>query len=274
MEPFASSLARMRQIAANTLTEALRQRLVWMFALLGAGLIGGAQYLREFNFGTAELKFLADLGFGALGFFGAVLAVVATAQSFFGELEGKTAQAVLARPVSRAEFIAGKLGGIVALLGLFAAVLTVVLVAVLRWRESALLPAAGEALAGGALVPYGAVAACGALLWVKLCVIAAMTLCVGSYANSALFAVVVGFALTVIGHLQYLAHELPSTIAGWALKLPGLLFPNFQLFNLADLVAGGNGLTPGLVWGVAGYGALYVVVYAAVAACVFSKRDL
>ncbi len=39
--------------------------------------------LREFNFGAAELKFIADFGLGAIGLAGTVLAALATAQLYF-----------------------------------------------------------------------------------------------------------------------------------------------------------------------------------------------
>jgi hypothetical protein len=105
-----------------------------------------------------------------------------------------------------------------------------------------------------------------------------MTLAVASYASSALFAVVVGFVLTVICHLQYLLRETGAAgagdLGGYALAVLGLIFPNFQLFNLGELIAAEGGLGAALGFGVAGYGALYVVVYTALAAYFFSKRDL
>jgi len=276
VQPLNGSLGRIGVIAANTLAETVRQRLVLVFGLLGIGLIAGALALREFNFGAAELKFLLDFGFGALSFFGTLVAVVATAQTFFGEIDGKTAQAALARPVTRVEFIVGKLGGVAALLGVFALAVTVSLVLVLGWREHAVLAAEGGG--SGHLVPFGSVVAFCALQWLRLCLVAAMTLAVASYASSALFAVCVGFVMTVICHLQHLMRE-PGVLADGgvgrvALAALGFVFPNFQLFNLGDLVVADDGLGVGLMLGVAVYGALYIAVYAALAAYCFSKRDL
>ena len=91
------SLIRMLLIARNTLLEASRQKLFSFLLLLALGLVGGAQSLREFNFGASELKFLADLGYGAMAFFGAALTIAATAQLFFSEIENRTALTLLAK---------------------------------------------------------------------------------------------------------------------------------------------------------------------------------
>ena len=77
------SLRRLLYIALNTLREAARQKALHFLFLLGGVMIAGAHTLRDLHFGSPELKFLADLGFGVIGIFGAVLAIVATAQLFF-----------------------------------------------------------------------------------------------------------------------------------------------------------------------------------------------
>ena len=119
-----ASFRRIRLVAGNTLGEALRLRLTFLLALIGAGLVVGAMRLREFNFGHAELKFIGDFGLGALGGFGTLLAVLATAQLFFSEIQGRAAYCVLTRPVRRWEYICGKFAGIGALLALFTAALS------------------------------------------------------------------------------------------------------------------------------------------------------
>jgi len=60
-------------IARNTVREAVRQRVLLFISLLALSLVLGAQWLREFNFGASELRFIVDFGFGAMAFFGATL---------------------------------------------------------------------------------------------------------------------------------------------------------------------------------------------------------
>ena len=96
-----------------------------MFAV---ALVVSALLLGEFNFGASELKFLADFGFGALTFFGSLLAIIASAQLFFGEIENRTALTLLAKPVRRSEFILGKFVGVWAVSFLFCALVGTALV--------------------------------------------------------------------------------------------------------------------------------------------------
>ena len=84
------SLARMNLIAGYTFREAVRQRILPLMILVAAAMTGGALLFRDFHFGSSELKFVMDVGFGALTFFGAILSIVATAQLFFSEIERRT----------------------------------------------------------------------------------------------------------------------------------------------------------------------------------------
>ena len=111
------SIRSLSLIAQNTLREAVRQRVFGFLLLLALGLVLGVHFFQEFNFGTPELRFIADLGFGAIGLLGAVLAVTATAQLFFSELENRTVLTLLAKPLGHAEFVLGKFLGAAAVTG-------------------------------------------------------------------------------------------------------------------------------------------------------------
>lgn len=76
------SFSRLSLIAGNTFLEAVRQKLFNFLLLLAVGLVASAQFFREFNFGSSELKFISDFGFGALIFFGSALTIATTAQLF------------------------------------------------------------------------------------------------------------------------------------------------------------------------------------------------
>jgi ABC-type transport system involved in multi-copper enzyme maturation permease subunit len=245
-----------RLIAGHTLGEALHLRMTFVLGLAGALLIGGALALREFNFGTAELKFLADFGLGALGFFGTLLAALITAQLFFRDLETRAAYCVLTRPVRRWEYLAGKFAGTAGLLALFIAGLGLLLAALLCWRGAALdavLPALRVMLA-----------AC-ALQWLKSTLVAAMTLLVCSYAGSALFAASAGLLLALVAHLRMLA---PVGRFAWL-----RVWPNLGLFDTEALLANGPGPATGWLPGLSLYWAAYVFVFVGLASYVFKHRE-
>jgi hypothetical protein len=276
MSAATGAVARIGLIAGNTLLEAVRQKLFSFLVLVAAALVVGAQGFRDFNFGAPELKFLADFGFGAMSFFGAALTIAATAQLFFSEIENRTVLTLLAKPVGRADFVLGKFVGVVVVLAVFCAGLTALLAAVLWTREGALMRELPDAFRHGRVLDYGTIFTIGFLQWSKLAVLAALTLLIATFAQSQLYTLVMGFFVLVICHLQYLAEEVYAhagsavgTAVGSAL---GLLFPNFQLFNLTDDV--GAVLAWDRVVRVELYALGYVVAAGALAIYSFRRREI
>ena len=278
MNRVAFSPRRLGLIALNTVREAVRQKVLNLLVLLALVVVLGAQFLRDFHFGSPELKFIADLGSGAMAVFGTVLAVVMTAQLFYSELQHRTAQTLLAKPVWRAEFILGKFLGVAVILGAFCGLLIVLLAGVLWARETALMRDLPGAFAVGRVINYAHLAAAGLLQWLKLLVLSALTLLVASYARTQLFTMVMGFLVFVICHLQHLmlaaSARAGTTTAGVAMGLVARVLPNFQLFNLAD-TPGGDGT---LAWSSLGRVVLYALAYVAaacgLAAFCFRRREI
>jgi len=273
MTPIAFSFRRTWSIAANTLREAIRQRLVHFLVLLGLGFLLGAQYFRDLHFGSPELKFIADLGFGAIALFGSVLAVVTTAQLFLGELERQTVLTLLAKPVCRAEFVLGKFAGVALITGGFCMGLTLVLAAVLWTRESTLIRELPEVFDRGRVVDYRHVAVAGVLQWFKLLVLSALTLLVASYARTQLFAMATGFLVGVACHLQHFAQ---AAIVRAGAPVPALLvrlLPNFQVFEFGESLGSGAWAT-GRVAGIATYAFAHVAAACGLAVLCFQRREL
>ncbi len=272
------SLQCLGLIAQNTLREAVRQRLFALLLVLALGLVVAAQGLRDLNVGAAELKFIADLGWGAIGGCGAVLTVTATAQLFFSELENRTVLVLLARPVRRAEFILGKYLGVLAIVAIYCAVLTALLAVVLWARETALRQAGAEAWPAGAGVQLPWLVATGVLLGLKLALLGALTLLVASYARSQTFAVTMGFLGWAVGHLQFLAEEASVRAGSLAVRgvagLLGRMLPNLQVFAEAGLAADAGGVA----WDFVGRAALYalghVMACCALAVVSFDRREI
>lgn len=272
------SLRRLLFIADNTLREAVRQKLFLILLLLALGLVAGAQLLREFHFGSHELKFLADIGFGAIAGFGAVLAVVAPAQLFFSELERRTILTLLAKPVWRDEFVLGKFVGVAVLTACFCAGLTALLAGVLWVRESTLMRELPVAMGGSGMINYVHLAVAGLLQWLKLLVLSALTLLVASYARTQLFTVVTGFLVWVSCHLQHIAQaasaQAGASVSGVIVGGMARALPDFQLFNLSEIVGGNQSLPWSYLGRVLLYAGGYVAVSCGLAVFCFRRREL
>ena len=272
------SVRRTLLIAQNTWREATRQKLFNFLLFLALALVLGARWFRDFNFGAPELKFLADCGFGAMAFFGAALTITATSQLFFSEIENRTAVTLLAKPIWRAEFVVGKFLGVAMLAAVFCALLTSLLVAVLWWREGELMREFPDAFSQGRMVSYPLVVLGGVMQWLKLAVLAAFTLLVASFAQTQLFAVITGFFILVICHLQYLAQDSyargGSVVGRIASGGIAALFPNFQLFALADSLNAADAPPLAHVLRIGVYGLGYVVAACGLAVFSFRQREI
>ena len=280
MPDMKDSLRRTLWISRVTFLEAVRQRFFAFLLVLGAAMVLSSVSLRVFDFGHGELKFIADFGFGGMFFFGSVLAVVMTAQLFFSEIDNKTALTLLAKPLSRAEFLLGKFFGAWAVLGVFIVVLAGLQGIVLWAREQELIALAEQS---GKIPATFSVVGLGQLVlmqWLRLGVVIAIVLAISALARTFLFAVVVGSLAVVAGQLQWIAQDAflrptDSLVYAAFLWVSTRLIPNLQQFNLADaLVLGSSAVEDGALIAVGLSGLAYLVAYLTVGALIFRRREI
>lgn len=274
------SLTIIRIIAANTFLEAVRQKLFHFLLVIAAAFIATSFLFREFNFGSSELKFIADFGFGAIVFFGSILSIAGAAQLFFSEIENRTALTILAKPVRRVEFTLGKFLGVALVVLVFTLMMTGLLLLILYWRETGLMESDrfADAFEDGRIVLYGDVLLVGLLQWIKFTMLITITMIVAGFARTNLFTVVISFFILIICHLQYLARDAWAEIAFLPVRLAvafmGFAFPNFQLFNVGEYVAIGEPLPWSLVGHLVLLSFIYLVVYNILAVISFRSREI
>jgi len=276
-----TAIRRITLIAGVTFLEGVRQRFFYYLSLIALVFVGTTHWFRQLHFGGPELKFTLDFGLGTILFFGTIVAIMLSAQSLLQEIEHRTAAAVLARPVPRHEFIAGKYLGILSLLSLFVMVFMITLAMVVFFREGELMRAHPEHFDGGRReVRYSGIPVCGMLLLLKLAIIAGITLCIASFSKSNLYTVVVAFLAVIIGHLQFIAAQAHSPETGFlSMGFAGLisiLFPNFQVFSLGELLVYPDTGTEGDLSpvGVFLYGAIYSIAYLTLSIVFFRAREI
>lgn len=233
------NLSVITTIAKNTFLEAVRQKLFNFLVLLSVALVISSHTFKAFDFGTSELKFIADFGFGAIYLFGMIIAIASTAQLFFSEIENRTALTILAKPVRRLEFILGKYVGVLLVVGIFTALMTTLLAIVLWQRETVLLAELEDASIMHR-ISYTGLAIYGILQWLLFAMTSALAMLVASYSHTQLFTMVVSFMLAIVCQLQHIAFEHwnrveSSFMQGFA-WLVSKLFPSFQMFNIGDVL--------------------------------------
>jgi ABC-type Na+ efflux pump permease subunit len=219
--------------------------------------------------------------------------VLATARLLPQEIEDRTAYTVLAKPVSRFEYLGGKLLGVFLLLALSLLAMAAMFFAVLIFREQSVLNETARQMSGApadqSAEALRAVRASGfdanlfagvAVIYVKACLLAALTLFVSTFASTTIFTIIVMAFVYFIGHLQAIAREywLQTNAAGWLTKtflvLVALVFPDLQLFNLTDDIVAGNAIPLPLLLKTIAMGLFYSGFFLALAWAAFFRKEL
>lgn len=272
------SPSRIGNVAINTFVEVVRQRFFNFLALLCVAMLAGSLFFQQFDFGKGEIKFIMDFGFGAILFFGYILSIVVTAQLFFSEIENRTALTILAKPIKRADFITGKFLGIAWVLGVFVAMMSLILGGLIFWREGLLIQAYPEAFSDGRQINYLEFMLYALIQWLRFGVLIGATMLIASFAKTNLYTVSMSFFVLLICQMQYIAQSMWEGIENpfqrafaWLISY---IFPNFQLFNLSDQIAIGGELSVGTFARIIAYAVAYIVVAIGLAVYSFNRREI
>jgi hypothetical protein len=286
------SLPRVMAIAGNTLTGLVRLKVFYVLLFFGLLVIGASFFTAQMTF-QQEFQVLKDIALGAMSMFTSLLAIIATARLLPRDVEDRTAYTILAKPVARFEYLAGKLLGVLSLLALSLVAMSALFFLVLTVREQSVLTETARQMSGAStdqsaealrLVRANAfhpnLFSGIAIIYVKGCLLASLTLLVSTFASSTIFSTVVMTFVYFVGHLEGIAREywLQANGADWITKtflaFVALIFPDLQLFSLADDVGAGNAIPLALLLRTAGLGLFYTGFYFLVAWAVFFRKEL
>jgi Cu-processing system permease protein len=246
-------------ISALTLRDALRQKLAVNLLVFALVLIGASLVLSELTFGE-QYRIISDLALTSAALFGTLIAVFLGANLVAGEIQRKTLYPVLAKPVSRTQYILGRYGGLVATLTLNLLVMAVSTVAVLALYRG-----------GFGFLTSTPIALAFVALAAQFAIVAAIALVFSTFTNATLAAIAT-LAVTVSGHLSrdavpYLRERLAGRILAHVLPNLAALDYKVEVVYEQAVPLGQAGLR-------LGYAALYAAFLLAVAAAIFGRRDL
>jgi ABC-type Na+ efflux pump permease subunit len=246
--------------------------------------------MAQFSF-QQEFQILKDVSLGAISIFTSLLAIVATARLLPQDIEDRTVYTILAKPVPRFEYVLGKITGVLLLLAISTLVMSAAFLVVLYLREQAVIHATLSQMSGAP--PEQLADALRAIrssainidifpgiiiIYLKACLLAALTLFVSTFATTNIFTIVVMAFIYFIGHLQATAREYWLHSSGLLtrvfLAIVALLFPDLQAFNLVDDIVAGTAISLALFIKTALLGIFYTTIYTLLAAFVFYGKEL
>ncbi len=257
-------MSKVVEIAAVTVREALRQKLAVNLLIFAVALVSASFILSTLTFGE-QYRIIVDIGLSAMEIFGTLIAVFLGANLVAGDVERRTVYPIVAKPVSRAQYVAGRYAGLVATTTLNLAVMALFFVGVLAFY----LRGFGFVRDTSLLATLGATA-------LQLAMIAAVAVFFSTFTTPTLSAIFT-LSLVVAGHLasdlvRYWAKQGPA--AAWLGKALYLVVPNLEALNFKEAMVYKDALPAGPTALAFAYGVLYSAGIVAVAAAVFTRRDL
>lgn len=245
-------------VAEVTFREILRRKVQVNLLFFGLLLIAAGSAVSQLTLGEMH-RILSDLGLSAMELIGTLLAVFLGATLVAGDVERRVVYPVIAKPLSRWEYVLGRYLGFSAALLLNLAAMGAFLGATLALQALSLAPIDAPFLSAVAMIG------------VQVLVVAAVAVlfsCVTSVTLASIF----GLAVAAAGHLT---NDMRAFWKGaaWVRDLVWYLVPNLSALSQNEAVVYRTPVSAG-AWIAAVYGLLYAGAALALAALAFERRDL
>ncbi|MEO0541531.1 MAG: ABC transporter permease [Cyanobacteria bacterium P01_A01_bin.105] len=256
-------LGRIWVVARNVFLEAIRDRILYLVALFAAMMVLATVLIPEIAAGT-EGKIILDIGLGGINILALVITIFIGTGLINKEIEKKTVLVLIAKPVSRFEFILGKHLGLSAVLATVMAALTGVFFAVLLMQ--------------GIAFPVGPILVALLFMLLEMILLVAVALLFGVFTSS-LLATLLTFAVFLVGHLsqdivrfgRVIESESFQRMARWMY----LVLPDLERLNFKNEAIYGAALLPGVGELVvnAVYALIYTTLLIIIATNIFARRQ-
>lgn len=247
-------------VAGNTFRETIRDKILYNLVLFAVLLIGASVLLGTLTIGE-QARIVNDLGLAAINLVAVIIAVFVGIGLVTKEIERRTVYTILARPITRVQFVLGKYIG----LGL----IVVVNVAIMFGMFLGTIWLTGNTIH---VSLFQAVE----LILVETLLVMAIALFFSTFSSSTLSATIT-LGLFVIGHLtsdlKGMAEKSQSQFTEAALTALYYVCPNLEMLNIKGQAASGLLVEAGYQATATAYGLLYAGLLLTGACVIFQRRD-
>jgi len=267
-------MTRILSLASITFKEGIRSRSVlgivfFSLFIMGLNIAVAGFFMRDLG------KVTVDMNLAALSFSGLLLVLFVGLNLMSKDIERKTIQLVLSKPIGRFEYIWGKYLGIL----LFVLASLLVLLA---------LSCGTVVLLNHLYANYFGMfswriyfVAC-FFIYIKLAVLSAIVVFFGSIATSSFVTLIFSISAYIVGMtIEEVIFYLRSGFAGQDISVTlqrvieaiAYVVPNFSSFDFSTEAAHGLAIAPERLWIALGYASSYVVFLLLLAFLVFRRRE-
>lgn len=261
-----SSLLRIFAIASNTTREAIRNRAFIGLVLAALAFIAFSLVLGELAVRGQAARVVQDFGPFAIGLFGVVIAITMGVILLYKEIDKKTIFTIVPKPVHRFEIVLGKYLGLMAILLVAVAVISLAWAAVLAIKEA----------------PVNAdVAKVVALIFFEIMLVTAVAVMFSAFSSPVLSGLFT-FGIFFLGRVAYQIESLLDARRGLFVDNPALrplgevfvaVFPDLQTFDATQNLLLSMPISGSYVLAAFTYSLSYVVFFLALAMLLFQRRD-
>ncbi len=255
-------IRRVSVIASNVFREVFRERALYLLGFYTVALLLASRLLPELSAGMADRKILPDVGLAGIQILGLVLAIFVGTGLVNREIEKRTLLVLMAKPVSRSEFLVGKYVGLSAVLAVLVAAMGAIYIIVLEVMKIG--------------YPKQATLIAIAFMWLLLSLMTAVAIGFGSMMSSllaTLMTVAVYCMGTLSGDLVNLGKLTENPGIRQMTQAFYLVLPDFSRLDLKNQAVYNLLPSQDMLLQNAGYGALYIVLVLTLSSMLFSTRE-
>lgn len=248
-------------IAKNTHREIIRDRILYGLLVFAVLLIGLSMALGQLTY-AEQTRITIDFGFTAIHLSAAILSIFVGSTLVAREIDKKTILTLLARPITRAQFIIGKSLGLVSVIVVATFLLALVLALILRTAEAQLNSTFLIGL-------YG--------ILIEASLLLTCTIFFGSFATP-MMAVSFSIGIFIIGHwldsLKYFTEKSQSAAFKKLGEVVMAICPNLEKFNWRTLFVYNDPIPVADVIASTAYGFAWCTLLIILSTLILQRRDL
>ncbi|ELR97680.1 ABC transporter permease [Gloeocapsa sp. PCC 73106] len=252
---------RIWAIASNGFQEVIRDRVFYFIGFFVLLLAIALRLLPEISVGTDD-KIFIDLGMAAIEVLTVIVAVFVGTTLINKEIEKKTVLVLIAKPLSRSEFIIGKHLGLCAVLFVLVILMTVIYLALLSWAQITF--------------PLGSILVSLVFLCLQLALIAAIAIAFGVFTSSIL-ATLLTLGIYLMGQISRdilaLGRISENPTVANLTKVIYLFLPDLSRLNLKNEAVYNLLPTGAELFANAVYAILYTIFLLVFAMMIFAKKE-
>jgi ABC-type transport system involved in multi-copper enzyme maturation permease subunit len=251
-------------VALNTFRESVRDRVLYNLIFFALVMMGAAVLVGQISLGI-ENEVIINLGLTAISLFGLVMAIFIGVGLVYKEIERRTLYSILAKPVHRWQFLAGKYFGLLLTLAVNTALMTAGLFLALLYVKHSIAASDVHVLIAVYFI----------LLQLALVTVLAIFFsCFSTPMLSTLFTLGIYVAGVFASDIRDVGALTNNTALILITRATYYLLPNFSNFNVIAATAHGDPIPLTLVGQNTAYAAIYIAAVLLAASAVFSNRNL